>query len=85
MEESDKQLIESTQKKVLFKTLYYKIIDVLKKYCDLREDYYKLVALWIIGTYFHDSFPTYPYLYFNAMRGSGKSRIMQLISKISKN
>jgi len=65
-----------------FKIIYEKIIYILKKYCDLREDYYSLISLWIIGTFLHNKFSTYPYLYFNAMRGSGKSRLMQLISRI---
>ena len=65
-----------------FKIIYDKLLVVLKKYCDLRQDHYSLVALWIIGTFMHDKFSAYPYLYFNAMRGSGKSRLMQLISRL---
>jgi len=62
---------------------YRNIIDILRKYCDLREEYYSLVALWIIGTYNHRDYMSYPYLFFNAMRGSGKSRILRLISVLS--
>jgi hypothetical protein len=65
--------------------IYNDIIEVLKKYCDLKEEYYSIIALWIIGTYNHNNFPTYPYLFFNAMRGSGKSRILNLISKLCYN
>lgn len=60
------------------------IINVLKKYCDLEEEYYSLISLWILGTYIHNSFPTFPYLYFNAMRGSGKTRILHLIAHLSR-
>jgi len=67
------------------KSLYSKIIKILKKYCDLDENYYNIIALWILGTYFHDEFPTFPYLYFNAMRGSGKTRILKLIATLCKN
>lgn len=63
---------------------YRNIIDVLKEYLDLKEEYYSIIALWIIGTYFHDKFPSYPYLFFNAMKGSGKSRTMNLITSIAK-
>lgn len=66
-------------------TAYKNIIDILKEYVDLKEEYYNLVALWIIGTYYHDKFPSYPFLFFNAMKGSGKSRIMRLITTLSKN
>jgi hypothetical protein len=58
---------------------------VLKKYCDLKEEYYSIIALWIIGTYIHNQFPTYPFLFFNAMKGSGKTRLLKLISHLSYN
>ena len=63
---------------------YNNIIDLLKKYCDLNEDYYPIIAIWIIGTYSHENFRSYPYLFLNAMRGSGKSRTLKLITDLSK-
>ena len=60
------------------------IIDILKKYCDLKEEYYNLIALWIIGTHFHSEFFTFPYLFLNAMKGSGKTRLLKLITMLSK-
>ena len=68
----------------LLKDAYKNIIDVLKEYLDMKEEYYSIVALWIIGTYFHDRFPSYPYLFFNAMKGSGKSRTINLITTLAK-
>ena len=67
------------------KEVYDGIIETLRKYCDLREDYYNIVALWIMGTYKHKWFLSYPYLFFNAMRGSGKTRILKLISELAYN
>lgn len=64
--------------------IYRTIIDILKRYCDIEEKYYSLIALWIIGTYYHNEFPTFPYLFFNAMKGSGKSRLLRLICYLSK-
>ena len=64
---------------------YKNILDILKEYCDLREDYYKIIAIWIIGTYFQDKFPSYPYLFINAMRGGGKTRLLKIIKTLSKN
>lgn len=52
----------------------------MKQYLDMPENYYKIIAIWIIGTYFHEQFNTYPYLFFNAMRGSGKTRAEGFIS-----
>lgn len=63
--------------------VYRNIIDILKNYVDLEEKYYSLISIWIIGTYFHKQFPTYPYLFFNAMKGSGKSRLLRLITYLS--
>lgn len=74
---------EKTSKNLLL--AYRNIIDLLKKYCDLDKNSYPIIAIWIIGTYFHDQFKSYPYLFLNAMRGSGKSRTLRLIADLSKN
>ena len=59
---------------------------ILKEFMDLsREEDYSLISLWIIGTYLHKHFSTYAYLYFNAMKGSGKTRQLKLISYLAKN
>ena len=65
-------------------TAYRNILDILKEYLDIKEEYYNIIALWIIGTYFHEQFPSYPFLFFNAQKGSGKSRAMNLITTLSK-
>jgi len=70
--------------KITLKPIYNKIIKILKKYLDLEEENYLLITTWIIGTYFHNSFRSYPYLFFNAMKGSGKSRALNLITLLSK-
>ena len=72
------------KEKAELKLIYDMIISILKKYCDLNEKYYSLIALWIIGTYMHKQFPSFPYLFFNAAKGSGKSRLLRLISFLSK-
>jgi len=58
--------------------------ELFKKYCDLKEGYYTLLPLWCIGTYIHSYFLTYPFLYFNAMRGGGKTRTLRLVTLLSK-
>src|SRR6056297_7960 len=57
---------------------------ILKKYVVMKEDYYNIVTLWILGTYFHNEFASFPYLFFNAMKGSGKSRSIKLITTLAK-
>lgn len=64
---------------------YRNLIEIFKMYCDWKESYYPIVACWVIGTYFHDKMITYPYLYFNASKESGKSRSVRLITYMSKN
>ena len=68
-----------------FLRYFNKINVVLKKYMDMREEYYQLVSLWIMGSYLHKQFSAYPYLFFNAMRGSGKTRVLKIIANLSKN
>jgi len=63
---------------------YRTIKDILKEYIEVNERYYSIISLWILGTYYQQYFPTYPYLFFNAMKGSGKSRIIRLITTLSK-
>jgi len=81
----EKQKYNLDEVKIKLGLIYEEIIIVLKKFCDIKEEYYPLVAMWIIGTYIHDEFETFPYLFFNAMRGSGKSRILKLIAELSHN
>ena len=76
---------EEEQVKQDLLTSYRNIIDILKEYLDLKEEYYNIITLWIIGTYFHEDFPSYPFLFLNAMKGSGKTRSMNLITTLSKN
>ncbi len=75
---------EQEEAKENLKLAYKNIIDILKEYIDLKEEYYNIISLWIIGTYVHDSFRSFPYLYFNAMKGSGKTRTISLITCLAK-
>lgn len=59
---------------------YERIMDFIEYYMDTTEENKKIIAIWIIGTYFHKEFSSYPFLFFNAMRGSGKSRMLRIVS-----
>jgi len=63
--------------------VYEDILQVIDYYMDLPEEHKQVIALWIIGTYLHDSFLAYPFLFINAMRGSGKTRLLKIISHLS--
>ncbi len=76
--------IEKEQYKENLKEAYLNILDVINEYIDIDGDYPNLLSLWIIGTYFHNNFPSYPFLFFNAMKGSGKTRLLRIIECLSK-
>jgi len=83
----DKHLKRYEEEKVKenLKEAYDKILTLLDKYVDMDDKNKIIITLWIIGTYFHKEFETYPYLFLNAMRGSGKTRSLKLITKLAKN
>lgn len=64
--------------------IYEGVIEALKYYIDTPEKNYKLLAVWIISTYFQEEFPTFPILFFNAMKGSAKTRTSKLVNYLSK-
>lgn len=66
-------------------TSYEDIIEVLKDYTFMDEKHYPKAALWILGTYLHKNFPTYPIMFLNATKGSGKSRTLSLMAYLSYN
>jgi DNA primase len=60
--------------------LAVKIVNYIKKfYFHTDERVYKVLAIWIIGTYYYELFKCYPYLFLNGKKGSGKSRLDQVI------
>jgi len=78
-----KEMSEEELRKEL-KPILNNIIKILKKYMDLKPENYLLIGVWILGTHFHQNFRSYPYLFFNAMKGSGKSRLLNLVTILSK-
>lgn len=63
--------------------VYNDIKEVLKYYIEMSEENYHIISLWIIGSYLHESFEAFPYLFINAMRGSAKTRTLRLISHMA--
>jgi len=74
----------SELKKELFEA-YEMIKSIIEEYCDIDKKYISIISLWIIGTYIHNEFESYPYLFINAMRGSGKTRLLKIIATLSYN
>ena len=79
---SDKYKIDEEDGTNPLREIYDNVVEIYKKYCDIKEKYFPIVACWVIGSYFHKKFKTYPYLYVNAMKGSGKTRFLKLTSHL---
>lgn len=56
---------------------------VFKKYLDTTENNISMLSLWLIGTYFHNQFETYPLLQLLAQKRSGKTRTLKLLSALA--
>jgi hypothetical protein len=65
------------------KITYLKTKDILSKYLDTTNLNQDLLTTWILGTYFHEQFETYPLLIFMARKQSGKTRSLKLSSALS--
>jgi hypothetical protein len=78
-------LWEETLDKNELVEVYSLINEVLKEFVDTSEENYTILSLWILGTWFHSYFESYPYLFINAMKGSGKTRLLKLIKELSCN
>lgn len=68
--------------KKLLPEIYNRLIIVLDTYMDTTLENKKIIALWIIGTYLHKQLPSFPRLFINAMKGSGKSRLLQILKAL---
>ena len=72
---------EELAKKML-PDIYNRILAVLDTYLDTTKENKQIIAIWIIGTYFHKNFISFPRLFINAMKGSGKSRLLQILKAL---
>lgn len=71
---------------VTINTAFNQIKDHLKETIELVNDnYYSLVSLWIIGTYFHKLFNCYGFLFCNGVKESGKTKFLTICSLLSFN
>jgi len=71
-------------KEVAFVAFVGLVEQIIRKYVDTNEDNYKILTFWVVGTYLHSQFNTYPLLQLNAQKRSGKSRTLRLCSFLSK-
>lgn len=72
--------------RVDFTEVFKKVHSFVRKYVFIRnEKLYTYIALWVIGTYFFRIFRYYPYIHINAPKGSGKTTLMDVMSRLAFN
>lgn len=78
--------IEEEHSQKTFQETYDEIKDQLKYYIELGDEReYDLVVCWIVATYFHQTFNTFPYLFLNATKQAGKTKLLTFCSCLAFN
>jgi hypothetical protein len=79
--EVEKTIAEKLEETLLsLSDVYELLLKILSKYMDMKENDKKIVAYWILAAIFREKFQTFPYLFINATKGSGKSRLLKLVA-----
>jgi hypothetical protein len=66
--------------------ILFALIEQLQKYVEFDDKrFYSFVAYWIIATYFHKRFGSFPYLFINAVKSSGKTKLLDTIKLLAYN
>jgi len=50
---------------------------------DMSKEDKEIVVAWLLSSFFHKCFNTFPYLFINAQKSSGKTRLLKLLSFLS--
>lgn len=58
------------------------IYEVLDTYMDLNPEVKEIVAAWVLSAPYYQIFEAFPYLFINASKNSGKSRLLRLLSEL---
>lgn len=62
--------------------IFGKVRAQVRRLIEMPDPASTLFALWIIGTYVHDAFEAFPYLWFNGSPGTGKTRCLELAAAV---
>ena len=86
------KFLKGEEEVIDFPTIFNKVKSKIMYYMDIRDEEnnldeatYSLLALWCIGTWLHQLFNSYPYLFINAPMRSGKTKLLQTLSLFSFN
>lgn len=75
--------LETCLAKKMLRECYEKIVYIHHHYLDWEPEEIKLQALWDIATYFFKGFPTFPYRFITAMKGSAKTRLLKITEALA--
>jgi hypothetical protein len=79
-------MLAFTKNKVAPLGVFGEIDSALREYVEFQEEgHYGLTAAWVIATYFHRQFTAFPFINFYETKGSGKSRILELLERLAFN
>jgi hypothetical protein len=66
--------------------IYLDVKRQFDSYVDFADQrYFSFLALWTMGTYFHQAFDSYPMVYLNGTKRCGKTRTMEVVSELAFN
>ncbi len=78
--------LDNKNNEVTFASVFERVRKEYEYYMDFQDArIYDFCALWTIGTYFHAFFNTYPYVFWNAMKASGKTKVLTLTEMMAFN
>lgn len=84
--DSMREFLDGTVKSFDLKLLLHDVSSLYRTYIDFPDErYYSFISVWVIGTYFHQLFSSYPYVFINGTKQSGKTKILNLTSCIAFN
>jgi len=65
-------------------TIIDQVTNFIRRFVLLKEPaFYRLIALWVVATYFVESFDYAPYLFFHSPeRQSGKTRVLEVLEQL---
>jgi hypothetical protein len=80
------EFLDGKNQEVSFKSVFDRIKKEYEYYMDFSDDrMYDFCALWVIGSYFHPFFNSYPYVFWNATKSSGKTKVLTLTEMMAFN
>jgi hypothetical protein len=78
--------INGKSQEIKIQEIFAKVKNLFDLYIEFFDPHYNtLAALWVLGTYFHQLFNSFPYLYVLGAKATGKTKILNLTYCLSFN